>query len=159
MATPIAILVRKRFWLVLIFQGIAGAVFIWLFVKLFLIGAGDIPVAFSWPFVFLVSLSVIVLFHAISIIFSFTLAIGWNLQFKLSFRLRQGMLIKYIFWLSGLFTVYSGILAYLYVLENKPRIWFLLIPFIADLLALITGMTVRYAIEDDAKKRKVCEFC
>lgn len=99
-------------------------------------------------------------FHFVNFIFALTLAANWNLQFKLSPRFRPGMVIKYVFWLNGLLTVFSGIAAYLFIFEFRTGIiWFPIVLFAADLIPLLVSMSVRYAIEEDVKKRKVCEFC
>ena len=82
----------------------------------------------------------------------------WNLQNILS-SLRVGKVIKIVFWLTGLLTIDSGVVTYVVLIEQKNFFWPLLVFLIVHLLALLISMTVRYAIEDDVKKRKVCEFC
>ncbi len=163
MPSPLALIVHKRFGWIALFLVLASIPIIWTIlisvtpVVFFFVESHalqDVELILYWSFI------TALILHIIAVFFSFTLAMGWNLQFKVSFRFRPGMLIKYIFWITGLLTVHSGITAYLLVIEKTNlSFWPLLAHFAFDFAALIISMTVRYAIDEDVKKRKICEFC
>ncbi len=145
MPSPLALIVHKRFGWIALFLVLASIPIIWTIlisvtpVVFFFVESHalqDVELILYWSFI------TALILHIIAVFFSFTLAMGWNLQFKVSFRFRPGMLIKYIFWITGLLTF-----------------WPLLAHFAFDFAALIISMTVRYAIDEDVKKRKICEFC
>lgn len=78
---------------------------------------------------------------------------------KIHVRLRSGVVIKLSFWLTILLAIGFGLATYVLFVEWKIYFWPILIAFILLLITLFISMSVRYAIDEEVKKSKVCEFC
>jgi hypothetical protein len=144
MMTEIAKAVYARTQLVALFSLLCALSMIWVF-------SLETNIGISWWIALLV-LSICVL------VMSFGIYRKWDFR-KISMKLRSGVMIKYTFWGMGIMTIVSAIPSYLLFVEQQNYTWPVLIYFVLSLASLIIMMSLRYSIEEDSKKRGVCEFC
>lgn len=146
METPIAKTVHRRFAVVGLF---------YLLLSLFSLYEVSFPSTIQgwkvgWAIVFTGCL--------IELLVSLGLAKKFDFQ-KISMKFRPGNVIKLSFWLTILLTIDAGLGSYYVFLELQWYFWPLLVSFVLLLIVLFITMSVRYAIDDEVKKSKVCEFC